>query len=188
MSRQIASLALFVAVMTAQSGLADEFTDVLKEAIDSYEAGEYSAAREDLDYATKLLTGMKSQSLAAYLPKAMPGWERSETEAEGIGAGIGMLSGGTSTAATYSHPDGSLTISLVSDSPMLASVNTMIARLSAATGGRPMRIQRVQFIDNEGDLQGMVDNRILITVSGDASLESKKAYIEAMDMQGMSNF
>lgn len=171
-----------------QAASADEFTDVLADAIASYEAGEFSAAREDLDYAMKLLGELKSEGLSKFLPEALPGWERSDAEAEGIGAGLGMFGGGTAAAATYSNPDGSLTISLVADSPMLSSFSAMISGLSAASGGRPMRIQRVQFVDNDGEMQGMVDNRILVSVSGDASVESKKAYLEAMDLTGLRDY
>lgn len=186
---KIRSLAAAALIVTwVQPANADEFTDVVEGALEAYEAGEYTAAREDLDYAMKLLAELKSEGLATYLPDAMPGWERQEAEAEAMSMGLGMFGGGTSAAATYTNPDGELTITLIADSPMLASFSAMISGLSAATGGKPMRIQRVQFVDNDGDLQGMVDNRILVTVSGDASLESKKAYLESMDINGLKSF
>jgi hypothetical protein len=182
-------LPVLLATLVATPPLhADEFTEVLEEAIRSYETGDHDAVRADLDYAEILLDEMKAEGLAAHLPEAMPGWEKSEAQAEGIGAGIGRLAGGTSAAAAYSHPDGSLTISLVADSPVLASVSAVISRLATATGGRPLRIQEIEFVENGGRLQGMVENRILVTVSGDASFESKKAYLQALDLQALRDF
>ena len=57
-----------------------------------------SGAREDLDYAGKLLTAMKSEALAKFLPAALPGWTREEAAAEDAAAAggfMGMLGGGT---------------------------------------------------------------------------------------------
>jgi hypothetical protein len=181
-------LGAFLILGAVPPAMADEFTDVVKGALEAYEAGDTSVAREDLDYAVKLLAEMKSESLAAFLPDALAGWERSEAEAEGIGVGVGMFGGGTAAAATYSNPDGELTIALVTDSPMVASLGAMFSGLSAAVGAKPLRIHRVQFVDNDGDLQGIVDNRILVTVSGTASLESKETYLEAMDFPALKDF
>ncbi|WP_424933522.1 hypothetical protein [Amaricoccus macauensis] len=185
-NRTLAAAAL--ALVCAHPANSDEFTDVVEGALEAYEAGEFTAAREDLDYAIKILAEMKSEGLAAFLPDALPGWERGEAEAEGMTMGLGMLGGGTAAAAKYSNPDGELTISLITDSPMLASFSAMFSGLSSAAGGKPIRIQRVQFIENDGELQGIVENRILVSVTGDASLESKKAYLEALDIQGLKDF
>jgi hypothetical protein len=51
-----------------------------------------------------------------------------------------------------------------------------------------MRIHRTQFVDNDGQMQGVVDGRVLVSVSGEASLESKKAYLEAMDFAALRTF
>ncbi len=180
--------AIVLVVSSVQSASADEFTDVVEGALEAYRAGDIGAARSDLEYAANLLAQMKSAGLAGFLPDALPGWERSDAEAEGMSAGLGMFGGGTVAAASYSNPDGELTISLIADSPMLASFGAMFSGIAAAAGAKPMRIQRVQFADNDGELQGLVDNRVLVSVSGTASLESKKAYLEAMDMEALKDF
>ena len=74
-------------------------------ALEAYEEGDITVAREELDYAMKLLTDLKAQSLAGFLPAALPGWTRSDAEAEGGGMAMAMLGGGTTAAATYT--DGS---------------------------------------------------------------------------------
>ena len=55
-------------------------------------------------------------------------------------------------------------------------------------GGKPMRIQRTEFADNDGELQGVVDGKVMISVSGDATVEEKTAYLEAMDFKGLAGF
>lgn len=179
---------LATAAPPAPPAQADEFEDVLQGALEAYRDGDITIASEDLDYAATLLAEMKARFLAKYLPKAQPGWQRVEAEQEEIGAGMAMFGGGTAAAATYTNPDGALTITLVTDSPMVSSLGAMISGLSMATGGKPLRIQRVRFANNNGELQGIVDDRVLVTVSGDASLESKTAYLETMDFEGLRSF
>ena len=55
-------------------------------------------------------------------------------------------------------------------------------------GGKPMRVQRIEFADNDGDLQGVIDGKVLVSISGDASIEDKTAYLEAMDFKGLAAF
>jgi hypothetical protein len=51
-----------------------------------------------------------------------------------------------------------------------------------------MRIERTEFTEHEGDLQGMVDERVMVSVTGDASVEDKKAFLEAMDFEALGDF
>jgi hypothetical protein len=180
--------ALCFAVTHAPLAHADEFTDVVDSALKAYAEGDITVAMEELDYATKLLGDMKSASLGRYLPEALPGWTRAEASAEGTGMAMAMFGGGTSAAATYSNQDGDLTITLVANSPMVNTVGGMLTGMASLAGGKPIRVQRVQFIDNEGELQGVIDNRVLVSVSGAASLESKKAYLESMDFEALRDF
>ena len=62
----------------AAAAAADEFTDTLEGALEAYRSGDISAAQQDLEYAGKLLTAMKSESLAKFLPAAPAGWKREE--------------------------------------------------------------------------------------------------------------
>jgi hypothetical protein len=58
----------------------------------------------------------------------------------------------------------------------------------AGMSGKPLRIQRVQFADMDGELQGAVDGKVMISVGGSASLEDKTAYLEAMDLGALGDF
>ena len=105
-----ATLAL---VLAAAPVVADEFTDTLQSALKAYEEGDVDGASADLEYAGKLLTAMKAESLAALLPAALPGWTRAEADAAESSGFMGMLGGGTAAAATYTKGTDELTITLV---------------------------------------------------------------------------
>ena len=181
--------AALAAAALALPAAADEFTDTVEGALEAYRDGDLTAARQDLDYATKLLASMKSESLAKFLPEALPGWTRTDEGGEEAGGMMAMLGGGTATGATYTSDDGTeMTINLVANSPMVSGIAGMIGGLGAMGGGKPMRIQRTEFADNDGELQGVVDGKVLISVSGDATVADKTAYLEAMDFKGLASF
>lgn len=184
----VAALAVAVAAGPVP---ADEFTDVVEGALDAYREGDVKVATEELEYAQKLLGEMKSVSLAKFLPPAQAGWTRedpAEGEAEGAGMAMAMFGGGTTAAATYRKGDADMTITLVADSAMVSGIGGMLTGMAGLAGGKPIRIQRTQFTMNEGELQGVVDGQVLVSVSGTASIEDKTAHIEAMDLKALGDF
>ena len=172
---------------TAAAG--DEFTDTVEGALEAYRAGDVTAARQDLDYATKLLDAMKAETLAKFLPPALAGWTRTDQGSDESGGMMAMLGGGTAAAATYAKDDGTeLTINLVANSPMVSGIAAMVGGLASMGGGKPMRIQRTEFADNDGELQGVVGGEVLVSVSGDAPVADKTAYLETMDFKALADF
>jgi hypothetical protein len=90
-----AAVALALATLPAA---ADEFTDTLDSALKAYNSGDITGAREDLDYAGKLLTALKADALAKFLPEAPAGWTReaaSDDDSAAAGGLMGMFGGGT---------------------------------------------------------------------------------------------
>lgn len=173
----------------AAPAAADEFTDVVDSALSAYADGEISIAIEELDYALTLLREQKAASLATFLPEAMPGWTRQvEEDLSGGGAAMAMLGGGTAAAATYSGPAGELTLTLMADSPMIAGMAAMLGGMSSIGGSETMRINRQRFGVSDGEVQGVIDGRVLVSVTGDAPLEDKRAYIELLDFEGLEAF
>jgi hypothetical protein len=174
--------------LAALPAAADEFTDTVESALSAYEDNDIKGARQELDYAIKVLDGMKSEILAKLLPAPLPGWTRAEAEdQQGTGMAMAMLGGGTSAAATYSKGGTDMTISLVADSPMVAGIGGMLAGL-AGVGGKPLRIKRTEFSMNDGELQGVVDGKVMVSVSGNATQEEKVAQVEAMDFEALGDF
>ena len=189
MTRLLCAAAVAV-VLAAAPAVADEFTDTLASALKAYNDGDVSGAREDLDYAGKLLGAMKSEALAKFLPAALPGWTREDADESDSAAGgfMGMFGGGTTASATYRKDAQSFTITLVADLPMVNGLGAMISGVAGLAGGKPIRIQRVQFTQGDDGLQGVVNNKVMVNVSGDASVEDKTAALEAMDFKALGDF
>jgi hypothetical protein len=187
MTRILAAALLVAAALPAA---ADEFTETVDSALSAYRENDIKGAREELDYAVKLLDAMKSASLAKFLPAALPGWTRQEAsqgDAEGAGMAMAMFGGGTTASASYTDGTADMTITLIADSPMVSGLGAIFTGMAGA-GGKPIRIKRTQFTMNEGDLQGVVDNKVMVSVSGSASLEQKQAQLEAMDFEALGGF
>jgi len=181
--------AVLVAGLAVAPALADEFTDTLDSAITAYNHGDVAGAQQDVEYAGKLLTAMKAEGLAKFLPAAQDGWTRADQNVEEAGGVMAMIGGGTTTGATYKKADGTeMTITLVANSPMVSGIAAMIGGMASMGGGKPMRIERTEFANNDGELQGVVDGKVMITVAGDATVEDKTAYLEAMDFKGLAEF
>jgi hypothetical protein len=173
--------------LIATPALADEFTDALDSARAAYQERDLKATREELDYAVSLINGMKAEMLGKLLPEPLPGWTRESVEGEDAGMAMAMFGGGTTASATYTKGTEDITITLVADSPMVMGLGGMLAGLASANG-KPLRINRTQFALNEGELQGVVDNKVMVSVSGSASQADKIAQIEAMDFEALGDF
>jgi hypothetical protein len=175
--------------LIAAAAAADEFTDTLEGALEAYRAGDIDAAQQDLDYAGKLLTAMKSESLATFLPPAPAGWTREEAGEDGEAAGMmGMFGGGTMASATYRRGEQTMELSLIANSPMITGMAGMLSGIAAMGGGKPMRIQRTEFALNEQDLQGVVGGKVMVSVGGDAAVEDKTALVDSMDLGALAEF
>lgn len=178
-----------VAASPAPAG-ADEVTDTLEGALAAYRDGDVTGAQQDVEYATKLLVAMRGEALAKFLPAALPGWTRSDEDGDATGGMAAMFGGGTAATATYTKDDGTeLVLSLVANSPVVSGIASMVSGIaSMGTGGKPMRIGRTEFADSDGDLQGVVGGKVLVSASGDATVEDKKAYLEALDFTALAAF
>lgn len=180
---------VFALAMAALPASADEFTDTLDSALRAYEEGDISGARADLDYAGKLLQAMKSDTLAKFLPEAPAGWTKEAADNDEAAGFMGMLGGGTTAAATYRKGSEDFTITLVADSPMVSGIGAMITGMAGmAGGGKPIRIQRTEFTSTDDGLQGVVNNKVMVSVTGNADIDAKTAALETMDFKAIGEF
>lgn len=181
--RRVLPVLVFLAL--AQSPvLADEVADALREALRAYELGDVAVAREEAEYAVQLLAQQKAEGLTVFLPQALPGWSRAVGEGQAhTGAMFGV---GLTASATYIGPDGQqFEIQLLADSP-IAAMFANPAMMGAF--GQVRRINRVNFaVDPQGDIQGMV-GKVLVQVSGSASVADKTAYLEKMDLRALAAY
>ena len=171
-------------LLVSGAAQADEFTDTLEAASEAYAEGDIKAASEELTYASQLLQKMKAEQFAELLPEALDGWTMEvSTEAN---AAVGMFGGGTTATGEYSNGSQSFRITMMADNPSVMSMAGMLANPAMMSSmGEIVRIQRQSFVVQDGELTGMIDGRVLIQASGNASQEDIVAHLEQIDFRAL---
>ncbi|WP_136634327.1 hypothetical protein [Pseudooceanicola onchidii] len=183
MKKTIAALtiAFSAAGLAAQ---ADDVEDTLKSALSAYQDGDLQYALEELDYARQLMLTMKTDVLSGFLPAAPEGWTR-EINSE-INASLGMMGGGVGAEAEYSGDGESFTLSILADNPMVGAMGAMIGN-AAAMGMKVERVGREKFAVQDGTVQGLIDNRILVKAEG-GEVEQMLDLLKQIDYRELSRF
>ena len=177
----IAALAL-----TPLPATADDITDALNAAISAYEAGDVGDALGEIAYVTQLLNALQAEGFTAFLPPALDGWTR--TESDDISATLGFMGGGTAAEATYSGPGSSFTITMMADNPMVASMAAILGNPAImGTMGRIERIGGEMFLDADGSLATLIGGRILIQAEG-GDVTEMAAHLEQIDFNALVSF
>jgi hypothetical protein len=173
--------------LTAQAGShEDPITASLQAAMDAYADGDLQYALDELAYVQQLLNAMKAEGLAEFLPVPMDGWTM--TRNDEAGAAMGFMGGGTIAQAEYTGPGNSFTVTLMADSPMVTSMGAMLGNSTLmASMGTIYRVNRISFVEQSGDLNGLVANRILVQAEN-GDIETMIAHLETMNFRDMRNF
>ncbi len=171
-------------LLAAAPVMADDITDALQSAIDAYEDGDTQYALEELEYAKQLLMALKTDALVEFLPEAPDGWTR-EVNTE-MNAGLAMMGGGTGAEATYEGEGQRITISIMADNPMVAGMAGMISN-AALLGAKIERVGRQKFMVKDGEINGLVDKRILVKAEG-GEVETMLELLGTMDFRGLKGF
>jgi len=174
-------------VSGAGAGRADEILTAIQEAQKAYEAGDAGTARTALEEALQLLAQRAASGLAAALPAPLPGWTADEAQSTAAAAGFAGL--GVQASRSYrNRQDQQVDIRITADSPMIAQI-AMVLNNPAMAGamGRLIRVNQQRAVQtSDGEIQMLVGNRFLVTVSGDAPNELKMAYARAVDLSRLS--
>lgn len=176
-----AALAMLMAPTLAQ---ADDVTDTLESALKAYEEGDITYALEELEYAKQLLQAMKTADLAKFLPDAPDGWTR-EVSTE-MNAGLAMLGGGAGAEATYTNGSDEFTITIMANNPVVGALSGMLSN-AALMGMKLERVGRMKYINQDGELSGIVDGRILIQADG-ADVDVMIPVLETIDARALEDF
>ncbi len=171
--------------VSAATGHADEILDTIDAARAAYEAGNIQDTTEELAYAQQLVRDLKTAGLSAFLPGPPDGWSR-EIGAD-MGAAMAMLGGGVGAEATYTHGSDSFSVTLMADNAMVQAFAGMLGNAAMLAGGKRVRIGSEKFMNQDGELTGLVDNRILVQASG-APVETMLPLLESMDFEEMAGF
>ena len=168
---------------------ADDIADALAEATRAYRAGEIGAARMSMQEAVQLLAQRTAADMGKALPAPLDGWKAQEAEAST--AGLGFMGGGSQATRIYRNGAGQdVQIQVTADSPLLAQM-TMFLNNPAIAGamGKLIRVGSQRAIQtNNNEIQMMVNNRILVSITGSAPAEAKLAYAQAIDIAKLSSW
>jgi hypothetical protein len=171
----------------------DEVTDTIKEGLQSYQEGKYSEAMNSLNYASQLIGQKKGGDLQAFLPKPLNGWEASEAASSAVGAA--MMGGGVTAERRYNKDSATVTVRIVSDSPMLQGMMVMFTNpmMAGADGGKLEKIAGEKALvkynakQKTGEIHLAIANRFLVTVEGsEVPLEDLKAYAGKVDYKKLA--
>lgn len=186
----IATTTLACALALSTTTWADEITDAVDEAMNAYKDGQFSEAVSQLDYAAGLIRQKKAEGILAVFPDPLSGWSAEDAESQAAG---GMMMGGGITAnRSYSKGDMSISIELVTDSPLLQSMMGMFNNPSLITmsGGKLIKIQGHKAILNgqsqDPEVILIVDGNAMFTLRANgASEDDVKAYGEALNLEAL---
>lgn len=163
--------------------VADDIHDALDQAGSAYGSGDYGRAKKAADLASTLLGQLAAEQLAKALPAPLDGW--TAEDASGDSTAAAMFGGGVQAERGYTNADGQqVRIQVMVDSPLVAQMAGLYSNPAmAAMMGKLIKVGSQQAVQTEqGEIQMLVDNRVLVTVTGDAPDEAKQAYAAAVDL------
>lgn len=170
---------------------ADDTLDALEQATALYKEGKAQEALAQLEVAAQFLRQQRAESLEKVLPEPLSGWKADDAESASVGAA--MFGGGSTISRRYTKDNKSITINLVTDSPMLQSMMGLIMNPAfggAANGGGKLQMINGQkaMVKSDGIMM-VVDNKFLINIDGSKNLaEDMLAYAKAIDFKKLSEF
>ena len=178
----VLATALMGVLATTAPARADEVSDAIAEAQRAYQSGQVQAAQTAL----QLIAQRAAAGLAAALPDALPGW--TAEEATSNAAGVGLFGGAMASRSFRNAQGQTVEIQVMSDNPLVAQLGPILANpMLAGAMGRIVRVGDQRAIQgNDGNIQMLVDNRILVQVQGDAPVEAKLAYARAINVARLS--
>ena len=176
------------------SAMADDVTDSITEAMEQYKKGEYAAAIGSLNYASQLIGQKKGESLETLLPKPLAGWNAEKATSQAAGAAV--FGGGVTANRSYSKDDKEVSVSYITDSPMLQGIMMMFSNpmFATADGGKLEKINGQKAIVNydedgkSGEIKLVIANRFLITIEGsNVDLKDLKDYAGSIDFNKLAS-
>ncbi len=170
--RYILIAVLFTLHASFSAWAEDTVLSTIEEAVKQYEAGEYTAAASNLDYASQLVRQKKNENMMLLLPEAPDGWTAGEASAHAISSAV--LGGGVTVSREYFKDDATMSLEIVSESPVLQSVLMMIKNpmFAGAGGGKLVTLKGQKAIvkfdeqNKSGDLHVVVAGRFMVAVKG----------------------
>lgn len=165
---------------------ADDVTDSIDEAVKAYKASDFATAAQSLDAAAQMVRQKRGDLFKALLPDAPSGWEAEEATSQAASAA--MFGGGVTAERNYRKGDTSISVKLITDSPLMQGVLMMMGNpmFANADGGKLERIKGQKAIfknkGGSGSVNVVVNGALLVQIEGsDVSDQDLRAFAEAID-------
>ena len=185
-------LAFFLTIPSfLQAAEPDPVIQTIEKAIEEYKNQDFTNAASSLDYASQLIRQKKGQALTKLLPAPLNGWTAKDGTSQVTAASL--FGGGLTAERTYKKDNSSVKISIVTDSPLLQSMIMMFSNpMFASSMGQFELINGhkgiVNFQNDQGDINIVVNNRFLVTLKGSQlSREELMNYAKAIDLKAISS-
>ena len=171
------------------AGYAESIEESINEALQYYKNGEYKDVVDSLNYASQLIQQKRGGGLETLLPEPLSGWSTQETSSQAMGAGI-------TAERQYSKDSSSITVQIITDSPVMQSMMIMFSNPMFATsgGGKLEKIGCQKAIvkfdpkHKQGDIKIVVANQFLVSIAGQrVSEEDLKDYAKAIDYKKLQS-
>lgn len=182
-------LLLIATLIMSLPTFADEVEESVEQAMDLYKKGQAQQAITQLEYAAQLIRQQRGEGLKGFLPAALSGWKAEDAESQTAGAA--MFGGGTSVSREYSKGDSSISISIVTDSPLLQSVMMMLSNpmMFQSQGAKLKMIKGQQVMLNKDGAMAVVNNTYLVQIDmGSGTEEDVLAYAKEIDYAGIGSY
>lgn len=180
--------AVLIAILLALPARADDVEDSIDAALQAYRTGDIKKAKEELDFASQLLSQLKAEGLSGFLPAPLDGWQREDADADT--QAMAAFGGGQMAGASYSNGAQELEIQIMADNQMVTAMAAMFS--NAALMGAMGKVKRLSgekvVVTPDGELQALIDGRIMVQITGSADEASKEAYFQAIDIEGLKEF
>ncbi|VAW39598.1 hypothetical protein MNBD_DELTA04-653 [hydrothermal vent metagenome] len=172
---------------------ADDVLNIITQAVKQYKSGDYAGAASNLDYASQLVRQKKSEKMKELLPAPLAGWQAEPAKAQAVGTAV--FGGGITVSRVYKKEHSSVTVDIVSDSPIMQSLMMMLNNpmFAGAGGGMLVTIKGQRAIlkydaaRRTGDVNIVVAGRFMVTVKGrQVNKGDLLAYAGAVDYKALA--
>ncbi len=163
----------------------DPVVTTINDAVKKYNQKQYTVAVSHLEYASQLIRQRRGEQLSRLLPEPITGWTAKKSEYQAIGAS--MFSKGTTAIRLYSKESVSLSIKIISDSPMMQTMLMIynnpafagsIGEVEVINGQKAM----VNISDDSSTVNIVINNSMLVTLEGkNISQNDLMEYVKAID-------
>lgn len=168
----------------------DPVIQTMEKAMEEYKNQDYSNAAASLDYASQLIRQKKGEALGKLLPEPLDGWTADKVDAQVTTASL--FGGGLTAQRNYRKEASRITVSIVTDSPILQSVIMMYSNpIFASSAGTFELINGykgiVSYDGQGGKIHVVINNRYLVTVDGTmVTKDELLAYAKHIDLAAIA--